>query len=177
MQGGDFRIFLCRFLPARQRLIACQLLDYLLIDHRFQFRNDDFPTAGTAFVIQPFCAAEVLLARRIEDTHKGIAAVPALDFSRQPCMGGFPGRLDFHVVHQLLAAGQPHISRDNPLMGRKHQHLVFQFHALACLDITPLIQITPVHAGEVGGVIDDDRTLTFEKFVYIKVCLHINRVA
>ena len=22
-------------------------------------------------------------------------------------MGGFPGRLDFHVVHQLLAAGQP----------------------------------------------------------------------
>ena len=28
-------------------------------------------------------------------------------------MGGFPGRLDFHVVHQLLAAGQPDVGGDN----------------------------------------------------------------
>ena len=62
-------------------------------------------------------------------------------------------------------------------MGSKHQHLVFQFHALACLNITPLIQIAPVHAGEISGVIDDDRTLTFEKLVHLKVCLHIDRVA
>ena len=62
-------------------------------------------------------------------------------------------------------------------MGRKHQHLVFQFHALACLDITPLIQIAPVHAREVGGVIDNDRPLTFEKLVHLKVCQHIDRVA
>ena len=32
-------------------------------------------------------------------------------------MGGFPGRLDFHVVHQLLAAGQPDVRGDNALMG------------------------------------------------------------
>ena len=41
-------------------------------------------------------------------------------------MGGFPGRLDFHVVHQLLAAGQPDVGGDNALMGSQHQHLVFQ---------------------------------------------------
>ena len=58
-----------------------------------------------------------MLAGGIEDTHKGIPAVPALDFSRQPCMGGFPGRLDFHVVHQLLAAGQPDVGGNNALMG------------------------------------------------------------
>ena len=70
----------------------------------------------------------------------------------------------FHVMFKLplVAAGQPHISRDNPLMGSKHQHLVFQFRAFACLDIPPLIQIAPVHVGEVSGVIDDNCALTFE---------------
>ena len=37
----------------------------------------------------------------------------------------FPGRLDFHVVHQLLAAGQPGVGGDDTLMGSQYQHLVF----------------------------------------------------
>ena len=80
-------------------------LYHLLINNRFQFRSNDFPTPRTTVVIQPFRTAKVLLAGGIEDAHNGIPAVPAFDFSRQPCMGGFPGRLDFHVVHQLLTAG------------------------------------------------------------------------
>ena len=177
LQGGDFRIGLCRFLSARQRLVAFQLPHHLLIDYCFQFGGIYLAAPDTAFVIQPLCAAEILLAGRVEDTHKRIPAVPALDFPRQPCVGGFSGGLDFHVVHQLLAAGQPCFRRDNSLMGRKHQHLVFQVVFLAGLYITALIQIAPVHACEVGGVIDKHRPLAFEKFVHIKVCLHIDGVA
>ena len=92
-------------------------------------------------------------------------------------MGGFPGGLDFHVVHQLLAAGQPYIRRDNALMGSQHQHLVFQVVFLAGLHIPPLIQIAAIHAGKIGSVIDNDCPLTFEKFVHTKVCLHIDRIA
>jgi len=86
LQGGNFRVCLCRFLSARQCLVACQLLHHLLINNRFQFRSDDFPAPGTAFIVQPFCAAEILLPHRIVNAHKGIPAVPALDTdsSRSP---------------------------------------------------------------------------------------------
>ena len=177
LQGGNFRVCLCRFLSACQRLVACQFLYHLLINNRFQLRSDDFPAPGTAFIVQPLCAAEILLSHRIVNAHKGIPAVSALDFSRQPCMGGFPGRLDFHVVHQLLAAGQPDVGGDNALMGSQHQHLVFQVVLFAGLHIPPLIQIAAIHAGKIGSVIDNDCPLTFEKFVHIKVCLHIDRIA
>ena len=40
-----------------------------------------------------------------------------------------------------------------------------------------MIQIAAVHARKIGNVIDNDCTLTFEKFVHIKVCLHIDRIA
>ena len=177
LQGGNFRVCLCRFLPARQRLVLFQLFHHLLINNRFQFRSDDFPAPGTAFIVQPFCAAEILFARGIVDTHKSIPAVSTLDFSRQPCVGGFSGRLDFHVVHQLLAAGQPDVGGDNALMGSQHQHLVFQVVLFAGLHIPPLIQIAAIHAGKIGSVIDNDRPLTFEKLVHIKVCLHIDGIA
>ena len=92
-------------------------------------------------------------------------------------MRGLPCGLDFHVVHQLLAAGQPYIGGDNPLMGSQHQHLVFQVVFLAVLYVPPLIQIAPVHARKICGVIDDDRTLILEELIYIKVCLNVNRIA
>jgi len=177
LQGGDFRVCICRFFSACQRLVACQFLYHLLINNRFQFRSDDFPAPRTTLVIQPFRTAKVLLPGGIEDTHKGIPAVPALDFSRQPCVGGFPGRLDFHVVHQLLTAGQPDVGGNNALMGSQYQHLVFQVVLFAGLHIPPLIQIAAVHACKIGSVIDNNRPLTFEKFVHIKVCLHIDRIA
>ena len=177
LQCCNFRVCLCRFLSACQRLVACQFLYHLLIDHRFQFGSDDFPTARTALVIQPFRAAEILPAGRIEDAHKRISAIPAFDFSRQPCVGGFPGRLDFHVVHQLLPAGQPDFGGDNALMGSQYQHLVFQVVLFAGLHIPPLIQIAAVHTHKIGSVIDNDCPLTFEKLVHIKVCLHIDRIA
>ena len=48
-----------------QRLVACQLLYHLLINNRFQFRSDDFPTARTAllssrFVQRRYCLPEGL---------------------------------------------------------------------------------------------------------------------
>ena len=92
-------------------------------------------------------------------------------------MGGFPGGLDFHVVHQLLAARQPDVRGDNALMGSQHQHLIFQVVFLAGLYIPSLIQIAPVHSCKVGGVIDNDRSLTFEKLVHIQVRLHIDGIA
>ena len=86
LQGGNFRIGLCRFLPARQRLVAFQLFYHLLINYRFQFSGINLAAPDTAFIIQPFCAAEVLLLCRIVNTHKSITAIPALDFPRQPCI-------------------------------------------------------------------------------------------
>ena len=137
LQGGDFRVCLCRFLFSCQRLVACQLLYHLLINNRFQFRSDDFPTARTAFIVQPFRAAEILFAGGIVDTHKSIPAIPALDFSCQPCVGGFPGRLDFHVVHQLLAAGQPGVGGDDTLMGSQYQHWSFKSFFLLAFTSRP----------------------------------------
>ena len=125
LHGGDFRVSLCRFLPACQCLVLSQLLHHLLVNHRFQFGSDDFSTAQTAFIGQSFRTAEVLLAGRIEDTHKHIPAVFVLTFSRQPCMSRFLDGLDFHAVHQLLATGQPCFRWDNAFMGSQHQHLVF----------------------------------------------------
>ena len=100
--------------------MAFQLFYHLLIDYRFQFGGVNLAAPDAAFVVQPFRTAEILTAYPVDDTHKRIAAVTALDFSCQQCVGGFSGGLDFHVVHQLLAAGQPCFRRDNPLMGRKH---------------------------------------------------------
>ena len=62
-------------------------------------------------------------------------------------------------------------------MGSQYQHLVFQVVLFAGLHIPPLIQIAAIHAGKIGSVIDNDCPLTFEKFVHIKVCLHIDRIA
>ena len=62
-------------------------------------------------------------------------------------------------------------------MGSQYQHLVFQVVLFAGLHISPLIQIAAVHASKIGSVIDNDRPLTFEKLVHIKVCLHIDRIA
>ena len=92
-------------------------------------------------------------------------------------MGSLSCRLDFHVVHQLLAAGKPCVGGNNSLMGSQHQHLVFQVIFLASLYVPPLIQIAPVCACEVGSVIDNNCPLTFEKLIYVRVCLYINRVA
>lgn len=62
-------------------------------------------------------------------------------------------------------------------MGSYHKYLVFQALVLILLHIPALIEITAVCPGEVGGVIDYHRTLTFEELVYFQVGLCINRVA
>lgn len=62
-------------------------------------------------------------------------------------------------------------------MGRKHQHLVSQALGLVRLHVTALIEIAPVHAREVGGIINKHRPLVLEKLVHIQVRLHIDGVA
>ena len=39
------------------------------------------------------------------------------------------------------------------------------------------IEVAPVHSIKVSGVIDNNRTLTFEKLINIKVCFDINGIA
>ena len=68
-------------------------------------------------------------------------------------------------IRDSLTTGQPDVGGDNALMGSQYQHLVFQVVLLAGLHIPPLIQIAAVHASKIGSVIDNDRPLTFEKFV------------
>ena len=62
-------------------------------------------------------------------------------------------------------------------MGRNHKDLVFQALVLVLLYIPALIEITAICPGEVGGVIDHHRTLTFEELIHFKVGLCIDRVA
>ena len=50
-------------------------------------------------------------------------------------------------------------------MGSQRQHLVFQVLMLRFFHIPPLIQITPICAGKIGGIIDKRRSLAFENSV------------
>ena len=61
--------------------------------------------------------------------------------------------LDFRVPNQLLTTGQPYVRGDYPLMKSQHQRLVFQVLMLRFFHIPPLIQITPICAGKVSGVL------------------------
>ena len=126
MQGGDFRVCLCCFLFSCQRLVACQLLYHLLINNRFQFRSDDFPTARTAFIVQPFRAAEILFAGGIVDTHKSIPAPRTLIFPASHVWVAFRADWIFGV-HQLLAAGQPGVGGDDTPMGSQYQTVFKSF--------------------------------------------------
>ena len=62
-------------------------------------------------------------------------------------------------------------------MGRNHKDLVFQALVLVLLYIPALIEITAICPGEVGGIIDYHRTLTFEELIHFQVGLCIDRVA
>ena len=111
-----------------------------------------------------------------------VPAFPALDFPCQPSVAGLAAILEGGVCHQLLAAPQPNISRYKAFMGRNHKDLVFQALVLVLLHIPALIEITAICPtaicpGEVGGVIDYHRTLTFEKLVLFQVSLCIDGVA
>jgi len=106
-----------------------------------------------------------------------VPAFPALDFPGQPSITGLAAILEGGVCHQLLAAPQPNISRYKTFMGCNHKDLVFQALVLVLLHISALIEITAICPGEVGGVIDYHRTLTFEKLVLFQVSLCIDGVA
>lgn len=60
-------------------------------------------------------------------------------------------------------------------MGSDHKYLVFQALVLVLLHIPAPIEIAAICPGEVGGVIDYHRTLTFEKLVHFKIGLCIDR--
>lgn len=62
-------------------------------------------------------------------------------------------------------------------MGRNHKDLIFQALVLVLLHIPALIEVTAICPGEVGGVIDCHRTLTFEELIHFQIVLCIDRVA
>lgn len=61
-------------------------------------------------------------------------------------------------------------------MRSNHKYLVLQAPVLILLYITALIEITAVGSGKIGSVIDNRRTLAFEKLVQFQVGLCVNRV-
>ena len=113
---GDFR----RFFPACQRLKIFQLLYHSPIDHRFQFVQLYTAAAGTGPAVRMDGAAHIKNTVGVR-RHERIAAFPAFDFSRHPCIPGFPCGLVSMAGKQLLSAFQPQFRRDKPLAGRKHQ--------------------------------------------------------
>ena len=62
-------------------------------------------------------------------------------------------------------------------MGSNHKYLIFQALVRVLLHIPALIEITAICPGEVGGVINYHRTLTFEKLVHFQIGLCIDRVS
>ncbi len=150
---------------------------HLLINNRFQFRSDDFPTPGTAFIVQPFCAAEILLPHRIVNAHKRIPSIPALDFSCEPCVGSFSGQTGFSCCSSASYGRSARCRRGRYPHGEPAPAFGLLSRFFAGLHIPALIEITPVHAREVGGVIDKHRPLALEKLVHIQVRLHIDGIA
>ena len=108
---------------------------------------------------------------------ESIPAFPTFDFPGQPSVSGLAPVLEGDVCHQLLAAPQPNIGGYEALMGSEHKDLIFQALVLVLLHIPPLVEITAVCPGEVGGVIDYHSTLTFEELIHFQVGLCIDRVA
>ena len=62
-------------------------------------------------------------------------------------------------------------------MWSDHKDLIFQALVLVLLHIPPLVEITAVCPGEVGGVIDHNSPLTFEELIHFQVGLCIDRIA
>ena len=109
--------------------------------------------------------------------HERIAAFPALDFSRHPCIPGFSRWLVGVAGKYLLAAFQPQIRGDKPLMWSKYQRLPLQVFVLVRCIALALIVVAAVCTRKVGSVIVNLRPLAFVKLVDVEVSHHINRVA
>ncbi len=62
-------------------------------------------------------------------------------------------------------------------MGSDNKYLVFQAPVLVLLHVAPLVEIAAVCPGEVGGVIDDCRSLALEKLIQFQIGLRVYRVA
>ncbi len=169
---GDFR----RFFPACQRLKIFQLLHHSPIDHRFQFVQLHAPAAGTRLAVRMDGATHIEDAVGVR-RHKRIPAFPAFDFSRHPCVPGFPCGLVGVAGKQLLPAFQPQLRWDKPLMWSQYQRLSLQVLVLVLCIPLALIVIAAVCPGKVGGVIVNIRPLAFVKLVYVEVSHDINRVS
>ena len=119
----------------------------------------------TTLVVGPLGTAEVFIARGVVGRFECVPAFSAFDFPSQPSVAGLAPILEGDVGHQLLAAPQPNVGGYEALVGRNHKDLVFQALVLVLLHIPPLVEITAVCPGEVGGVIDYHSTLTFEELI------------
>ena len=144
LQGGRFWDWPLPLSSCPSASCAFPASHHLLVNHRFQFGSDDFPTARTAFIVQPFRTAEILPAGRIEDTHKRISAVPALDFPPPAMCGWLFGRTGFSCCSSA-SCGKPAIyppeqcphGEPAPAFGLSSRFSCWASHP-------PLIQITAV---------------------------------
>ena len=169
---GDF----CSLVPTCQRLKIFQLFNHRPIDYRFQFVQLHAPAAGTRLAVRMDGAAQVKNTVGVR-RHERIAAFPAFDFSRHPCVPGFPCGLVSVAGKQLLPAFQPQLRWDKPLMWSQYQRLSLQVLVLVLCIPLALIVIAAVCPGKVGGIIVNIRSLAFVKLVYVEVSHDINRVS
>ena len=128
-------------------------------------------------MVGPLGTTEVFIARGIVSRFECVPAFPTLDFPGQPSVAGLAAILEGGVCHQLLAAPQPNIGGHEALMGRNHKDLIFQALVLVLLHIPALVEVTAICPGEVGGIIDYHRTLTFEELIHFQIGLCIDRIA
>ena len=143
LAGRRFSGCLCRFFfSARQRFVACQLLHHLLINNRFQLRSDDFPAIHSFYCPAALCSGDIAFPTGLLMLIRACTRSFHLIFP--PAMYGWLSTWDFHVVHQLLAAGQPDVGGDNASWGSQHQHFIFQVVLLLGFTSRPLIQIAAI---------------------------------
>ena len=69
------------------------------------------------------------------------------------------------------------LGRNQALTGSHNQRMPLQIVFGVAFHSPATIEVAPVHSSKVGGVIDNDRPLTFEKLINIKVSLGINVIA
>lgn len=172
--GGNLRVRL--FLVALKQLKLPELFSHSGENKLFKLILAECAAPLTAFVVGLFGTAEVFITRRVVSRCECVPVFPTFDFPGHPSIACLAPILESDVGHQLLATSQQNVRRDTALMGNHHKDLVFQALVLVHLHSPPLIEIAAVYPGKIGGIIDHNSTLTFEKLIHSQVALCIDRV-
>ena len=190
-QGGDLGLHLGEPHPQsgqlrvrRRPLLAAEggplghFFPHLLVDDLLHVVGVDGAGARAGFRVHAVGAEEVSgLGGGVAFVHQGVAAHAALDLSCQPGVLGLVIWPHLPGPQALAAALEPHLRRDDALVGGQDQVVAPQIHLLAAHAVLALVVVAAVDADKVGGVVGDDGPLGLVEFVDRQIRPDVNGIA